>query len=554
MKPHAVLLRPPRELDPGAAARAAAVAGAPAILQRGDDDFVDAILEELRSDAGRAGLATNLAAARVGGVLKLFQPVQRQFHVAVLEAVCDAPGFPRIDPARVESAGMVLRRVQFRRRASDALQRGRSAARVPVREGWMRAAGRLRGWVEIDPHAEADERHDPSPANRLARKALGPPALARRLAAQAAELPGALLAEDVLPLFLAPPDVCTEAGKTLYYGLVPTTSSDVSEAPGEMPSGFEPGSTAFRNHLMGPLRGDAATLPGGGSAVQPAWRDIADIPPDPGGHQALVTVFVKLLRQLAIEFDAFGESAASRALFAELEAIRLPLQLRSGETTPRTVTAGSFLQACVPVLLERDDDATRPEMPVAWPALNAAATSRLMAALGAALAERFKTVQARAGRFDQAGARYQLRAFLRIKPECGCPARTVWSDYSEPFTIAPWYDGAGAPPVQVQLPDATDRNLLKSLKPNVAFVVPAALNNLLGNKPDDFMEGNATAPPSPDLQWICGFSIPIITICAFIVLNIFLSLFDLIFRWFLFIKICIPFPKISTGGNGGGGS
>jgi hypothetical protein len=47
------------------------------------------------------------------------------------------------------------------------------------------------------------------------------------------------------------------------------------------------------------------------------------------------------------------------------------------------------------------------------------------------------------------------------------------------------------------------------------------------------------------LGWICGFNIPLITICAFIVLNIFLSLFDLIFRWLFFIKICVPFPKRS---------
>src|SRR5262245_39811431 len=425
MKPHAILLRAPRELDPGAATRPAGAPGIPAILQRGDDDFIDAITEELRTHASRVGLAANLAATRVAGVLKLFQPVQRQFHVAVLEAVCDAPGFPRIDPARIESAGMVLRRVQFRPRASSVLTSGRVAPRTLVREGWMRSAGRLRGWVEIGERVETDERHDPSPARRLALKAVGAPSLARQLTMQAAQVPGAFFAEDVLPLFPAPPDVCAEAGKTLYYGLVPTTSSDVSEAPGEMPPGFEPGSAAFRNHLVGPLRGEAATLPGAGSAVQPAWRDIADIPSDQSGHQPLVSKFVLLLRQLAIEFDAFGESAASRALFAELETIRLPLQLHSGESTARTVTAGAFLRACVPVLLERDTGAARPEMPVSWPAREAAATARLAALLGGALTERFKTVQGRAGRFDQAGARYQIRAFMRIKPECGCPARTV---------------------------------------------------------------------------------------------------------------------------------
>ena len=564
MKPHAILLRAPGEIDPASRSRAAGTAGAPAILQRSDDDFVDAVLEDLRSGAGRDGLAASLATTRADGVLKLFQPVQRQFHVALLEAVCDAPGAPRIDPARLESAGMVLRRIRP----------GGTA-----REGWMRAAGRLRGWVAIDAETERDNRHDPLPANRLARKAVGPPALARELATFAAQVPGALLAEHVIPLFLAPPDVCTEAGKTLYYGIVPTTSSDLSEAPGEMPEGFEAGSAAFRDHLVAPLAGAAMSLPGAGSPVMQSWRDQADIRPGTSGHDPLVTKFVQMLRQLAIEFDAFGESAVSPAVFAELETIALPLVLQPGETIPRTVTAGTFLRACVPLLLERrrldeqeiaayqdagismllasDPNQTpeawpAPEMPASWPARDATATARLVVALAVALGERFKTVKGRAGRFDVAGARYQIRAFLRVKPECGCPTRTIWSDYSEPFTIAPWYEGSGAPPVQVPLPDATDRNLLKSLKPNVAFVVPPALNNLLGGSADDLAKGKGSASPTPDLQWICAFSIPLITICAFIVLNIFLSLFDLIFRWMLFFKICIPFPKIGGGSSGGG--
>ena len=176
-----------------------------------------------------------------------------------------------------------------------------------AREGWMRAAGRLRGWVAIDTETERDARHDPLPANRLARKAVGPPALARELATFAAQVPGALLAEHVIPLFLAPPDVCTEAGKTLYYGIVPTTSSDLSEAPGEMPEGFEAGSAAFRDHLVAPLAGAAMSLPGAGSPVMQSWRDQADIRPGTSGHDPLVTKFVQMLRQLAIEFDAFGE-------------------------------------------------------------------------------------------------------------------------------------------------------------------------------------------------------------------------------------------------------
>jgi hypothetical protein len=363
-----------------------------------------------------------------------------------------------------------------------------------------------------------------------------------------------LLAEHVVPLFLAPPDVCAEAGKTLYYGIVPTTSSELSEAPGAMPEGFGATSAAFRDHLVAPLRGDAMSLPFAGSTVAASWRDTADIPPGASGHVPALSVFVLMLRQLAIEFDAFGDSPASRALFAELETIALPLVLRSGETAQRTVTAGAFLRACVPVLLERDVDAPGREMPQSWPALTASAVARLAGALSAALGERFRGLQGRAGRFDLAGAGYQIRAFLRVKPECGCPARTVWSRYSERFTIAPWYEGGGAAsPALVPLPDVTDRDALKKLKPNIAFVVPAKLNNLFNRDAADLAEGKGGEPPgNPDLQWICAFSIPIITICAFIVLNIFLTLFDLIFRWLLFIKICIPFPKFSSGSNSGG--
>ena len=48
---------------------------------------------------------------------------------------------------------------------------------------------------------------------------------------------------------------------------------------------------------------------------------------------------------------------------------------------------------------------------------------------------------------------------------------------------------------------------------------------------------------SLQLGMICSFSIPIITICALIVLMIFLSLLNIIFWWLPFFRICFPFPK-----------
>ncbi len=516
MKHHDITVAAPRDIATGAA---------PVILDRSDEDFLDAILEDLRSESGRTRLAQSRASARTGAqVLKLYQPIQRRFHVALIEAWCEAPGRPRIDPRKVEKAGMVLRRLR------------QDATRGTVVEGWMRTPGSLRGWVEAE--RLGGPQADPSPAPRLATLATGRPALDRSLAPLFAARPDALLSEHVIPMFVTPPDVCAEAGRTVYYGIVPTTSSERASAPPDTASAFEgfgPETSAFREHLVGALRGEAMALPLAGRILK------ADPDPNQLPDPALAIVIL-LLRQIAIEFDAFGESAQSRTLFSELEKISLPLVPRQGESAPRTVTAGSFLRQASRVLLERDPEAPEIEMPASWPALDQTARTRLGQALFSAMTAGFYAIKGAPGRFDEPGARYVLRAFVRLKPEDGCPAKTVWSDYGEPFVIAPWYEGSGAPPVQVALPDATDRDLLKALKPNVAFVVPASLQNLLGGDPKELADGKGSTGEAT-LGWICSFSLPIITLCAFIVLNIFLSLFDLIFRWLLFIKICIPFPK-----------
>jgi hypothetical protein len=48
---------------------------------------------------------------------------------------------------------------------------------------------------------------------------------------------------------------------------------------------------------------------------------------------------------------------------------------------------------------------------------------------------------------------------------------------------------------------------------------------------------------SVSIGMICSISIPIITICALIILMIMISLLDLIFRWLPFFILCFPVPK-----------
>jgi hypothetical protein len=89
-----------------------------------------------------------------------------------------------------------------------------------------------------------------------------------------------------------------------------------------------------------------------------------------------------------------------------------------------------------------------------------------------------------------------------------------------------------------------DRALLKSLTPGVAFSVPRPLFNVLRCDPKKLMDGECDDTGGGiALDWICGFNIPIITLCAFVVLNIFLSLLNLLFFWLPFVKICVPVPR-----------
>ena len=123
-----------------------------------------------------------------------------------------------------------------------------------------------------------------------------------------------------------------------------------------------------------------------------------------------------------------------------------------------------------------------------------------------------------------------------------CAPLLVWSAPSEPFAIAPWYDSAGVPAPVVELPNLFDPAQLARLKPNVAFALPPKLANLLRNDAKKLRDGEAS-DDGLTLGWICSFSLPIITLCAFIVLNIFLQILNLIFFWLPFLKICIPYPK-----------
>jgi hypothetical protein len=548
---------------------------APLIVKRTDQDFVAGLLADLADDEQRKRLhgATppRLRHARGIEALRLLQPVQRVFHLALLEAWCDEPGQPRLERSKIESAGLVVRRFE----PGGPSEPDRMLA-------WVKAGTRNFGWEAVNPDV------DPALDQRALPFSVGNAFINRRLASNFAHRnagaprlkPQAKVTEQVYPLFVAPPEVCAAAGKTLLFATVPVTAQEQAEPVGDAAkdAGSFPSSPQFgkdpqerqelEQHLVHYLKaGGPKPLPRPGRTYSSEWaRDAAQRPEaDPRRieYEQLETLRL-LVQQLHVEFDAFGEAPPAIRLFGLLNRIEVefdtfgPAQATGllgllsqlpvfditvpGITITTRTPAGHWLKSLRDVLLDGVPGASF-LMPHRWGAVGEAHAKAILDQVLRCLDEQYKKLRPARGRFDDEGALYVVRAFVRLKPQHpGCPAQLLWSQYSEPFTVAPWHEPGDAPPITVPLPDLFDREVLKKLKPNVAFVVPKKLARLLQADVKDLMAGKGSGEGF-SIGWICGFSIPIITICAFIVLMIFLVILNLIFWWLPFLKVCIPIPR-----------
>jgi hypothetical protein len=149
------------------------------------------------------------------------------------------------------------------------------------------------------------------------------------------------------------------------------------------------------------------------------------------------------------------------------------------------------------------------------------------------------------------------------RPNCGPLRPTVLSDPTEPFLMAGFFDpDAPARPIRIALPIDTTPAGLRKFDKNTAFMISDVLCGQItraqGLGLGDLIRSVLPWPlhkdldlpdkgPCPDgagsLGMICSLSIPIITICALILLMIMVSLLDIIFHWVPFFIMCLPFPK-----------
>lgn len=138
--------------------------------------------------------------------------------------------------------------------------------------------------------------------------------------------------------------------------------------------------------------------------------------------------------------------------------------------------------------------------------------------------------------------RYVLRCVYQ-RPNCVPLHPDVVSDVTEQFAIAPFFDfDAPTRPIRISMPIDTSIAGLRKYRKNVGILISNKLREQMEsvNSLKDALDGKTASGQQFDLGVICSFSIPIITICALVVLLIFLILLNIVFWWLPFFRICFP--------------
>lgn len=198
------------------------------------------------------------------------------------------------------------------------------------------------------------------------------------------------------------------------------------------------------------------------------------------------------------------------------------------------------------------------------PPLDAAGVAALRAKVAAALPPLARPAAIPAAPLGDASnlAWFRIRCVFR-RPECEPPHAALLSAPSQSFELAGFFDpDAPARPVRIGLPiDPTPAGLRKFDKKTflvmsdllcgqVARFKKLTLGDLVRSVlpwplHKDLEVGASACPKGgPGIGMVCSLSIPIVTICALILLMIMVSLLDFIFRWLPWFFLCLPLPGL----------
>lgn len=475
----------------------------PALHEFTTDKFMNDFLAATAAPATKPFRDTLAKTPAGRTTMKFFQPVHGNFYLTSASLCCHVPGFPDrgVSPGEGESVFFLLRKkingIEFAWNASET----------------------NRGWRSLgsNPQTVPDE-------------------------------------EERLPLFQAQ----TVHGRQLFFGYVPVASQDTYAAAvaDALPSKYQidPRLQELRSRFIGPLADPA--LFGSTSRTSP---------PD---TQLRISVYLLLdlweyydlyLPEVATALrdnqtsqltgaarDLTNYMASSKATFKTTSLTLAAALSQVGKQQSKLNEPGDSNLAALGFtndynfhdheLTGLDDELT---------------TDDLFDHTAAALLDVPETKPAAVGlpKFStEAGDSYVLRYVYR-RGQCDPPHLYV-SRPTEAFELAPFFDpDAPGRNIRVGLPVDISIAGLRKFKKNVGFIMSKELNQKL-----DSLKGqekntldNDAQPQSTqiDIGWICSFSLPIITLCAFILLMIIVIVLNLVFWWIPFLKICFPIPLIA---------
>jgi hypothetical protein len=158
-----------------------------------------------------------------------------------------------------------------------------------------------------------------------------------------------------------------------------------------------------------------------------------------------------------------------------------------------------------------------------------------------------------------------------LRPCCGPLFPPLLSTATQKFQMAPFFDpDAPARPVRIPMPVDISPAGLRKYQKNTGFVISDMLcgkirgirrmtfaDLVLSVLPwpfhKDLPDASATEPCGGDdnrFGMICSLSIPIVTLCALILMMIMVALFDLFFRWIPYLIVCLPIPGLKAKASG----
>lgn len=461
-------------------------------------------------------------------------PMHQTFYTVCCEVSCDNPGQPAFDPKRIGSAGFVIRR----RTAKGELQR------------WMLDEGQPIGWRSgAIPDQEPDD-HRRFINHKLVQPQYPDPGYS---------------GEEFYPLHpmlvRSKQPHANSRSRTLLWGYLPlggsyrVTHNNAAQPPAEA-------TDALRQELSWPF----------GARDARSWVKQDNRPAFHGhANQALY----EMLELLLIRYRVFDRSDAGNSeLRAQLNEIHFYPRLVAHPPTPfdayavppaatRRESLLTWIESSRDALLEwlsniaigkinlttalPDQTGIRADGTLITSARNddLYLTSQQAHKLRDTLLLRGdRTMLAMEEglampRFGQSeDDAFFVLPFVRWQDECGCEKIHWGKQGSIKFRVVSPFDPEAQRPRAVILPGLDD--IKRGAAKGVTLMAPKSIADLLRKiKPDMKMEQGGPGNPT-GLCWNFSLSIPVITICAFVVLMVVMNLLNIIFRWLPWAFLALP--------------